>query len=189
MAFLEIPKSSYLHECFTYNKCTGIVRWKNRPIHHFKSSHAMNAWNARYAGKISGKISESKKNKTYSHVSINKKRYYLHRVIYAMVTGSIDPNMEIDHINGNGIDNRWSNLRLVHQRINARNHKIPSHNTSGICGVRFEEDRGLWLARITINKKMINLGRFSDVSDAIKARKAAEIKYNFHKNHGSDRPL
>lgn len=41
-----------------------------------------------------------------------------------------------------------------------------------------------WQALIRVESRFINLGYFEDINDAIAARKEAEIKYNFHPNHG-----
>ena len=54
------------------------------------------------------------------------------------------------------------------------NQKLRSDNTSGATGVRFE--KGKWVATITFQKKGYYLGRFSEMSDAVKARKEAEAQ-------------
>lgn len=82
-----------------------------------------------------------------------------------------------DHINGNTLDNRRANIRFVTVQQNNHNHGRSKVNTSGHTGVRWEEGRKKWLARIKINDKAINLGRYSRLEDAIAARKSAEIKY------------
>jgi hypothetical protein len=51
-------------------------------------------------------------------------------------------------------------------------------------GVGFDKKSGLWVARITIDGKPVHLGSFSNKDDAISARKDAEVKSGFHKNHG-----
>ena len=75
------------------------------------------------------------------------------------------------------IDNRRSNLRYATSSQNHMNHSIQTNNTSGIPGVRWETRRCKWWARIKINHKTINLGRFDNKDDAIKARKQAEKEY------------
>lgn len=82
-----------------------------------------------------------------------------------------------DHINGNTLDNRRTNIRFVTAQQNNHNHGRSKVNTSGYTGVRWEADRKKWLARIKINDKAINLGRYARLEDAIAAREAAEIKY------------
>ncbi len=55
--------------------------------------------------------------------------------------------------------------------------KINRNNTSGVIGVSFDRDRGLWVAQITFNGKNHQLGRFKFKRQAIRARKASEEKY------------
>lgn len=51
------------------------------------------------------------------------------------------------------------------------------NNTSGVKGVRWEEQRKRWLARITFNGRMRNLGRFHYKQDAVNAYNAAATKH------------
>lgn len=88
-----------------------------------------------------------------------------------------DPNVIVDHINGNPFDNRRQNLRLCKNAENVRNCKVSKNNTSGYTGIQKVKKSGKYRARITINRKEINLGRFEKIEDAIKARVEAERKY------------
>lgn len=89
-----------------------------------------------------------------------------------------EPNGEIvDHINGDTLDNRKSNLRITTNGSNIRKGKIRTNNKSGITGVRFRKERNRWVASIKVNYKKINLGSFKNKEDAIKARREAEKKY------------
>ena len=119
----------------------------------------------------------------YCRVEINRKQYYAHRIAWLLTYGSW-PEDQIDHINGNGLDNRLENLRAVSKRENLRNQKIPKNNTSGTLGVSFDKRRQNYHAKITINGKSRHLGYFKNKEEAIAAREAANIKYNFHENHG-----
>lgn len=79
-------------------------------------------------------------------------------------------NYLTDHRNQNKLDNRKQNLRFATNSQNAMNRR----NTSGVT---WNQKRGKWLARISVDYKNIFLGRFVKKEDAIKARKNAEIKY------------
>jgi len=57
-------------------------------------------------------------------------------------------------------------------------------NTSGTMGVSWYKDRKKWYARISSDDEVIFLGMFDHKEDAIAARKAAEVKYGYHPNHG-----
>jgi len=59
----------------------------------------------------------------------------------------------------------------------ARNKGLSSQNTSGVKGVGWSKQHNKWRARITVNKKTIELGWFDKKEDAVKARKNGEEKY------------
>ena len=101
-----------------------------------------------------------------------KNKVFLHRLL----TNCPD-DMMVDHINRNPLDNRKSNLRIVNNQQNSMNKGHQKRNTSGHKGVSWDKSRNKWYAYITVNYKLINLGRFSILEDAIEARKKAEIKY------------
>jgi len=95
----------------------------------------------------------------------------------------------LDHIDGNGKNNKWSNLRCVTPLENNRNLRKASNNTSGFTGVCWHEPTKKWQARIVVNKKTKSLGLYLSVEEAAIVRKNAEAMLGFHPNHGSDRPL
>ena len=118
----------------------------------------------------------------YIKVQIGDKWYRGHRIIWMMVYGHWPD--EIDHINGNRTDNRLCNLRNVTRQENSRNRCKSKKNTSGVMGVHWHILKKKWAARIKVDYEDLHLGYFSNKEDAIAARKAAEVKYRFHKNHG-----
>lgn len=126
--------------------------------------------------------------KTYLRIMINGKRYRSHRLAWLFITGSF-PQEEIDHINGNGCDNRAVNLREVNRVDNCKNRRKPSNNTTGVVGVYKHRPTGGWQAQIRVNYQLKNLGVFREFEKAVNARKQAELLYGFHPNHGQDRPL
>jgi len=91
---------------------------------------------------------------------------------------------QIDHINGDRCDNRLLNLRVVSPQVNAMNRSNRSDNTSGCLGVCWHPSTQKWRARIKVMGKQKSLGLFAEKIDAICARKDAEKKYGFHRNHG-----
>lgn len=118
------------------------------------------------------KIKNSKWCKDKNNYVKNSNQDYLHRVIMG------ESDLFVDHIDGNKLDNRKSNLRICCNADNLKNRvKLPSNNTSGILGVRYRADRNKWYAEIQFNKQKINLGSYAEKEDAIKARLEAEIKY------------
>lgn len=107
---------------------------------------------------------------------------YLHRFILGAKSDE-----EVDHVNGDKLDNRKCNIRFVTHGQNMFNqNKLRSSNTTGCIGVRVYSANGKYIARITVNKKIIHLGYFSDLKEAIKARIKAEKQY-FGKFMGSNK--
>ena len=133
-------------------------------------------------GVVKGQVVGNPSCTGYLKMGWKHKIYQVHHIAYYHQTG-IWANM-LDHINGIITDNRISNLREVNQTQNARNTKLPITNTSGVCGVQFHKHSNKWVAVISENKKVIYLGYFINFEDAVKARKAAEVKYGYHANHG-----
>lgn len=177
-----------LKQLLTYNQETGVFTWLPRPLDGFKRERDCKAWNIRFAGKIAGSPRVDRNGKVYRYIGIFGRIYSAHRLTYLYQTGHF-PLDQIDHINGNGTDNSWGNLRAVTPQENQRNQRIHSTNTSGHVGVCLRKQTKKWEAQIKVQEKTIYLGRFSRLADAIAARAAANLKYNFHTNHGQARPL
>lgn len=113
----------------------------------------------------------------YAQICVNYKTYLAHRLAWLYIHGTF-PLKGIDHINRVRTDNRLCNLRLASTAENAQNQSRNSANTSGYIGVTWEVARNKWHSSITLNNKHIDLGRFTELSDAIAARKAGERKYH-----------
>lgn len=111
----------------------------------------------------------------YRQLTINKKRYYEHRLVYLMNHGHM-PKHEIDHINGIKDDNRISNLVDVTHKENMQNLRPYSNSSSGLLGVNWHCTTKLYMARMRINGKIIHLGSFYDFFEACCARKSYEAK-------------
>ena len=117
-----------------------------------------------------GDVLGSKKKPGYLEACFDQRIYLLHRLAYFYMTGEV-PQI-IDHINGNGMDNRWDNLRLVTHQQNMENiKKMRPDNTTGYRGVH--KWHGKYRAKIVVNKKQIHLGTFSTAEEAAKAYEAA----------------
>jgi hypothetical protein len=86
----------------------------------------------------------------------------MHRLLLGNPVGLV-----IDHINGDGCDNRRSNIRAVPNVVNLHNRGPSKTNTSGYSGVHF--DRGKWRAMIRLGGRRVNLGRFTEAKEAARA--------------------
>lgn len=117
----------------------------------------------------------------YRQIRIGRKNLLAHRVIWLMVTGSLPD--QIDHINHDKVDNRWSNLRGVEPRTNIMNMPLKKNNTSGHVGVRVLPS-GRFAGYIMVHRKQISLGTYDTFDEAVAARQAGCSRYGFHRNHG-----
>lgn len=163
-----------VRELLSYDPSTGEFRWKVR--------------RKLKAGSIAGCEFTNQDGKKYWRVSIDGKKYLAHRLAWLVTYGEFPPE-QIDHIDGNGLNNRLENFRAVSNAENHRNRRNQSNNTSGVSGVGWHKASRKWQAYIAVNRKDVHLGYFTNKDEAISARKAAEIKYGFHENHGSERSL
>jgi len=107
----------------------------------------------------------------YSSLSINGRKIKRSRIVFALIHGRW-PSGQIDHINGNSLDDRPSNLREATQTQNAWNHKKRTKRSPMPMGVR-QIPSGRYLARIACNKTKYALGIFDDVRDAEAAYQSA----------------
>jgi len=104
---------------------------------------------------------------------------FRHRALHRFILGMTDSAILVDHIDGNGLNNVRSNLRLATRRQNAHNTVCRADSKSGIKGVR--ERNGKFQANITKNGKMVYLGSWKDIELARAAylRASAELHGEF----------
>ena len=117
-------------------------------------------------------------------VSVDSSMWKVARIIYFMVHGEIPQALDIDHINGNPLDNRVENLRLATRSQNNKNHKMKSTNKSGVRGVCWHPEKKKWRVQIRHGGKVLHLGFFTNIDDARRAREEAELRL-----HGEFSPL
>ncbi len=164
---LEELTQTELKQQLHYDETTGFFTW-------------IGLCPKNFIGKQAGTFS---KQSGYINIQLLGKFYRAHRLSWLYMTGKF-PNDEIDHINHNRADNRFENLRDVDATTNQRNRELPCTNTSEVSGVNWDKKSKQWRARISVDSKRINLGLFPVFSEAVDARKNAEVLYGYHENHG-----
>jgi hypothetical protein len=97
----------------------------------------------------------------YAIRSEKKFRVYMHRLIL-----NAPDNLHVDHVNGNGLDNRKSNLRVVTVSQNQHNRGLQVNNKSGYKGVTWYGRTGKWMAQIQSLNTYKCLGYFDTAEDA-----------------------
>lgn len=129
------------------------------------------------AGRRAGTINR-RRDTNYRAVTLFGKKLYAHRVAWQIVNGPIPEGLCIDHIDGDGLNNRLDNLRLTSLSGNHSNSRRYRSNSTGVVGV--SATRSGYAAHI----RGQYLGHFPDLESARSVRKAAEAEHGFHENHG-----
>lgn len=105
----------------------------------------------------------------YRRIGLDGKRYWAARLAWLYVHG-VHPTGQIDHIDGDPLNNRISNLRDVSHAVNQQNQRRAHHqNKLGMLGVVEDKRSGKFLARIFVNGKTKFLGSYRDPAEAQQA--------------------
>lgn len=158
-----------------YDEFTGVFKWR-------VSRGRVKA------GAEAGCIKVNEDGKSYRYVRVNGRMYYGHRLVWLILTGQF-PNDQIDHLDGDGLNNASVNLRTVTNSENGKNVRKRADNATGVTGVYWDRTYAKWHAQIMLNGKGKHLGYFHNFDEAVAVRKAAEKIHGFHPNHGTVRPL
>jgi hypothetical protein len=94
----------------------------------------------------------------------------MHRAILELAPGRVP---EVDHIDGDGLNNVRTNLRVATHAQNIHNARRRSDNVSGYRGVSRDSFNRKWRAAIMLDGKLYQLGRFAEIDDAARAYDAA----------------
>lgn len=158
-----------------YNPYTGIFRWRYRP-------EMANAWNVKHTGQTAGSSNPG----GYVHIIVNNLGYKAHRLAWLYMTGTW-PEIIIDHVDGNGLNNTWRNLRDANHIQNTANAKrLWRHNTSGFRGVFWRAERKKWYAVIWHRYTQRYLGSFDTPEEASEAYVRAAIA--LHGDYANRKP-
>lgn len=142
----------------TYDPATGLFAWRS----------------CRRRGVIAGRAAGHVDSVGYVRIKLNQRLYPAHRLAWLLTYG-VDPDSQIDHVNGNRSDNRIENLRLASQRQNMFNiqHRI---GPSGFVGVA-QLPSGRWRAKINTEQGQKTIGTFDTAEAAARARDDAARRF------------
>lgn len=150
----RIPVPDDIAEYLKYQPDTGDIVWIQ------KTSSASRV----SIGSVAGGV-----NKTtgYRRIKFRDKKFAAHRLAFYLSDITIPAAMDVDHINGDKLDNRWCNLRLITRSENACNAK--RHRQGRVPGVYYHSRQKKWRAYTMINGKQKHLGLFTTEADAIRS--------------------
>ena len=168
-------------EFVCYDGEHGVFTWNTRCRRHFDSDRAFNVWNSRFAGNSVG-CEVMSNGKPYMYTRILSAKVMLHNLAWVIYYGSVPS--QLDHVDGDGTNNKIHNLREFSQAENNKNTKKRKDNKSGVTGVSLCKATSKWKAYINDNKKRVWLGVFNNINDAKAARIKAEVELGYHENHG-----
>jgi hypothetical protein len=158
---LVLPPQKYLKECFRYERSTGKLFWKKRPLKHFVSAREHKRWNTRYAGAETFKAVVEW---GYTRGRLDGRSYLTHRVVWKLVRGTEPPDV-VGHKDGVPANNRNENLREATTAQNCSNGKRK--------GYYFDRHKGYWLAHVSIGGKKKIIAHCKSEAEAAAARRVA----------------
>jgi len=177
-----------VRELLDYKPDTGLFTWRYRGVDWFSCNRSWKTWNSRYAGQRAGSVSTDKRTGyQFRRVVILGQICKEHHIAWMWMTDEPLPP-EIDHVNRDGTDSRWLNLRASTHAKNGRNQSMYRRNTSGVAGVNWHKTHRKWQARCMTNGKSHHLGYFDELDEAGQAVVAFRAEHDFDPEHGARLP-
>lgn len=172
----EKLEAATLRDLLHYEPETGVFIWKARPLRTASRQQDKN-WNTRFAGQVAGSLwrRDGRRPQNYWGICVFGKMYQAHRLAWVYMTGSW-PTKWIDHRDGDGLNNSWSNLREATPSQNNQNSKRQKNNTTGFRGVSYHKYKGKFRAKINVNGVSNHLGYYSTAEDAHAAYRRAAVR-------------
>jgi len=158
-----------VQRAFRYCPRTGQFWFRERPADWFRSPAVAKSWNARFGGKP---VAQTYHQRGYHLLTFRNRKIRAHRAAFACELGHW-PYGEVDHINGDPADNRWSNLRVCSHRLNRVNTGGWKNSSSRFVGVSWHRMAGKWMAQYNADGVNHYLGLYDSAMEAARARDAA----------------
>lgn len=117
----------------------------------------------------------------YRYIQLDGQKYAAHRLVWLIETGFF-PEKHLDHIDGNKLNNCFTNLREVTVKQNSENKTAQKNNQLGVRGVCFNKRLGKYIAQIQHNGKNKHIGVFDTIEQAKDAYVEWTSKFFTHHN-------
>jgi hypothetical protein len=147
-----------------------------RELFHYKDGGLF--WKTHRKGVRAGSMAGTRCSNGYLHATIDRKLYLAHRLIFLYHHGYL-PENDIDHIDRNRSNNKIENLREVSKSCNSRNSMQQNSTSSGVKGITWNKHTQKWKAHIATDGTSKYLGYYSDFTEAVAHRHAAEQCLNW----------
>jgi HNH endonuclease len=180
-----LPTRDRLNELFHYDENIGVLFWKERPIEFFIDQRSCDVWNTRQAGKPAGNVNHY----GYLRITLDKKSYFAHRIVWKMKTG--EEPVHIDHRDMDKLNNRFENLRAAEPHQNSVNSLGHKGSFSGLKNVSFcaRSTVNPWYVLVSHAGKRHYCGSFATKEEAFSVACAMRSKLQGEfARHGPEQP-
>lgn len=143
-----------------YNQETGVFTWKVKR-------------GCMSAGSVAGSLQSN----GYLRLQVLGDEFLAHRLAFLMMTGSIPD--EVDHLDGDRINNSWSNLRAASRTENCHNTSLRVNNKSGFKNVNWHPGMRKWEVQVRVEGMKCRFGYYDDIELADLV--AQEVRSKYHK--------
>lgn len=173
-----------LDEVLEFDETISRFRWKPRP----GKTRGVKIFNTRYAGELAGTLNNRGSGLLHRVIHINGMNFFEHRLVWLYHYEEL-PKTDLDHINGDGLDNRIENLRPATSSENRRNMARNKNNSSGHVGVVWHKRDGRYMVQASKGGKCLFGGYFAKEDLHLAAAKAQEMRASlgFSPTHGLTR--
>ena len=155
-----------LKQLLHYDPETGIFTWKSQ--------------NKKRPGKL-GRTAGTHDEMGYVYCNIHKKKYRLHRLAWLYMTGGWPTDL-VDHDDRVRDNNKWDNLKPATKLSNSKNANRSKRNKSGHTAIF--RTQSAWGVNIGYENKVIHVGSYHTIEEALTARNDKYKELNYHPNHG-----